>query len=387
MKILHISLKSVYPKIDGGCVAIDNFLQLLSRSFDECDHICIATPKHPFDEATYRKELPEKIHLLKSFFINTKIRILPFVKSLFSMESYQVSRFYSQELADYLEEIADQYDAVILESVFLTPYLSVLEGKAKVFVRTHNVEATIWKHLAVSSTFPKKQLYRKFSQQLEGVEAKAYASVAGLIHISGADYRYFVSQLPAVPQISLPLSVDRNRLISPQNLTLKVGFLGAANWSPNQEAAKLLDEVLFLSFKKQFPHLQFYVAGFGWEEHTFKNDIINLGTVQQVCEFYNQISVLIVPLKSGSGLKIKVVEAIINGKMVIGSELAFEGLEFLTTKWIAKNAADYVRILAEAMAGDKSQILAAIREQQEEIITNFGREALQTKLIDFVSKK
>lgn len=133
MNVLHISLKPVYPQVDGGCTAMANFLELLHETFTTVDHICIATPKHPFFANEYNEYLPSNVNLLAHFHIDTTIKKFKFLSSLGRKIPYQVERFYASEMANYLEEIAENYDVVFLESAFLLPYLKHLT-KAKKFL-------------------------------------------------------------------------------------------------------------------------------------------------------------------------------------------------------------------------------------------------------------
>lgn len=387
MKLLHVSLKSVYPKIDGGCVAIDNFMQLLASSFGELDHITISTPKHPFNEEVYRAELPNGINLIGNFSIDTSIHFFPLLKSLFSSKSYQVQRFYSKELAAFLQANASNYDGVILESAFLTPYLPILKGKTKVFIRTHNVESEIWsRKAALTKNFLKKWTFQKFSQQLRAVEKTNYEKVDGLIHISSNDEQFFRTEIPSVQQITIPLAIQESDCLSSNEIGLRFGFLGASNWQPNQEAVHRLVQNIFPSIHAKWENATFFVAGLGWENHSLPSFITNLGTLENTQDFYDKVDIILVPLVSGSGLKIKTVEGICRGKIVIGSTIAFEGLSFLSSLHSAMTKEEYVAIIDSILNNSEAEKEQILRQQQE-ILATFGLNSLKEKLIHFVTER
>lgn len=388
MKVLHVSLKPIYPKVDGGCVAIDNFLNLLTQSFDEVDHVCIATPKHAFDSKVYADLLPEKAQFKANFFVDTSIKLLPLLKSFFSREAYQLKRFYSADLATFLEQNANNYDALIFESIFALPSAIRLKTKAKIYCRTHNVEHNIWQTKSRStSNWLKKRIFQKFSEQLKFSEQTYYRQLDGLIHISSSDERVFVEMLPEIKQITIPLSVSEIDFVAPNfenKSLLRFGFIGSGSWKPNSDAIQELIQRIFPQITAKWCDAKMVVAGYETEQFAHENSMITFqGKVNEVREFYDLMTVFLAPLKSGSGLKIKIVEAICQGKIVIGSSLAFEGLDFLPHKRIANINEEYLKQITEILAD--STIREQVLSQQKEIRVNFERNNLISKLKDFVN--
>ncbi len=387
MKILHISLKPAYPMVDGGCVAIDNFMNLLSDTYEKVDHICISTPKHPFELEIYVKRLPKNIHFIRNFFVNTNIHPLKLIRSLFTDKSYQVERFYSAEMDNYLRENTAKYDVVFLESIFLLPYLDSLNQVKKVIVRTHNVEHLLWKTKSTAtSNILKKKLHLHFSRQLEKFELEQLSRVAGILHISENDNSFFKQQLPDIPQITLSLCINNKEIIVPKSFDfseLKFGFFGAYNWQPNVDAVQNLHDTLFPEIHHKWQNSTLFIAGYGMEKmYVRSQNVINLGTIDTIKDFYNSVDILLAPLSSGSGLKIKMVEAITEGKIVIGSAIAFEGLDFLPHKRVANSTAEYLQQIEEVV--NNPLIQQEVVAQQEAISTSFGKEISILKLRDFV---
>jgi glycosyltransferase involved in cell wall biosynthesis len=386
MKVLHVSLKPIYPIVDGGCVAIDNFLNLLVDLYGNVHHICISTPKHPFQPTIYEQYLPKEVMFLKDFYVNTKINPIKLVCSFLSSKSYQVQRFKSEDLNAYLNLISDEYDLIFFESCFLSDAINQLKTKAKIYVRTHNVEYNIWETKRKESTnWLSKFIYKRLGTQLKNTEINTYSKVDGLIHISKDDEHVFKQQLPAVKQITIPLTVTEDEFITPNlnvNSLLQFGFIGSAKWQPNTHAIQYLDTELFPLIKEKWNLAQLYIAGFGTENiQTACSSIIRLGAVQELSEFYGNISIVLAPLSLGSGLKIKVVEAIKHGKIVIGSTIAFEGLEFLSHKRIANTAKEFLSHIHEILKNKDFEHEISI--QQLEIKHNFGRQTVLSNLKNF----
>lgn len=385
MKALHVSLKTVYPKIDGGCVAIADFLTVISTIYKQVDHIFIATPKHPFVQGTYQKEMPENANVLRYFDIDTTVNYWRLLTSFGKYMPYQVSRFYSKEMANYLEEIAANYDAVILESAFLLPYLKHLKTAKKVIVRAHNVEFKVWETLAKTSTSWKSRIYSKISQQFKHYELAELEKVDGVILISEEDQAYFTKVLENSALTTIPLAIHAAQITPPKaEILANFGFLGSANWQPNKQAIHYLQKELFPAIQSEITTATLTIAGFGTDKiEAFHPSVEILGAVDKIEEFYQKTAIVLVPLTSGSGLKIKVVEAIVQGKVVIGSPIAFEGLEFLPNLRIAQTPAEYLVHIREVL--QSATIFDEITTQQSLIYSKFGYESLVLKLKNFVS--
>lgn len=388
MKVLHMSPKSIYPTIDGGCVAMDNFLRLLALHFEQVDHLCIATQKHPFQEVIYISHLPENVNLITHFELDTKVKRMKLFSSLFTSKSYQLSRFYDTSISNFIKNKCKDYDFVFLEGVLLSAYIPLFSKHTKVFVRSHNVEFKIWETQKESTNnILKRWAFGRLARQIKEVELSAYKKVNGLIHISSADELIFRGLLPEVQQLTIPLSVSENsmnRLEASKRFSLNFGFIGAANWQPNVDAINCLIRYIFPVILKGFSMAKLYLAGHQTEELVPSDEnVVSLGSVENVELFYDKIDFFLVPITSGSGLKIKVVEAICKGKFVIGSKLAFEGFEFLSSKFIAEVPSDYVKIISNLMS-ESIDFREIVKQQQEEILANFGQKFLIQKLKDFV---
>lgn len=386
MNVLHISLKPVYPQVDGGCTAMANFLELLHETFTTVDHICIATPKHPFFASEYNEYLPSNVKLISHFYIDTTIKKRNFLCSLGRKIPYQTERFYTPEMANYLAEIAKNYDVVFLESAFLLPYLKHLTKAKKVFVRTHNAEFKIWETKAkTTKNGLNKIVFKRLTNQMKHYELSGLSQTNGLIHISSKDEQTFQNLLPNVPQLTISLALNDTDFVAPKadfNAN-EWGFLGAISWQPNEQAIETLKKTLFPALQTKFSQAKLFIAGFGTDKLTVAHSNCTiLGTVADLGDFYNKISVFLAPLESGSGLKIKVVQAISQGKIVIGSAIAFEGLEFLPHKKIAHSLEDYVLELEKIQ--HNSIVINELKAQQDALKQHFGKQVLISKLKQFV---
>ncbi|MCD4731835.1 MAG: glycosyltransferase family 4 protein, partial [Bacteroidales bacterium] len=107
--------------------------------------------------------------------------------------------------------------------------------------------------------------------------------------------------------------------------------LGSMNWMPNEEGIKWFIETTWSMVSEKYPDLKFYLAGRmmpEWLEKLSIDNIEVIGEVEDAQEFIKSKAVMIVPLFSGSGIRIKIIEGMALGKAIISTEIGAEGIAY-----------------------------------------------------------
>ena len=335
MKVLQLCNKPPFPAIDGGCLAIKNISQGLLNAQIDLKIISISTAKHPFLIESYTKEFV-KATQIESVFVDTRINIVDAFSALVTSDSYNVSRFFSSVFDSLLQRTLEEgeYDIIHLESLFMTPYLYTIRrySKAKVVLRSHNLEHVIWERLAnVEKKSAKKVYLKHLSKKLKKYEKYILNEVDGIAAISFDDSSRYEKLNCKIPLITVPFGIDLAKYKMDLNAAVaQIDFfhIGAMNWSPNVEGVNwFLDDILPLIKNDDF---KLHLAGIDMPSYLMNlNDskVVNHGEVASANEFINRHHVMIVPLLSGSGMRIKIIEAMALGKTVITTSVGAEGIE------------------------------------------------------------
>lgn len=326
-RILHFSNKPPYPTIDGGCVAIKHVLEALAL-FDGFDvhHYTLYTYKHPYNKTNYPEKVSSKIKITADF-IDTKTRFIAALKHLALNQSYNIERFYDRKVQSQLEQLLskESFDVAVLESIYLLPYLSILKKhNIKVIVRTHNVEHHIWEGLAKNEVNFIKRIYLNILvQQLKKYELNTLKNVDGIISISEEDQSSFRQHRITVPSMVLPPIIEIKN--TAQNYQLKdFYFLGAMDWEPNIEGITWLKKNVL---NNDFSTFSIHLAGKGGKKtRNVENNIHQHGEVKDASKFIENHGICIIPIQSGSGVKIKLLENMAHGKPVITTSEGAKGV-------------------------------------------------------------
>ena len=333
MNILYITNKPIYPIVDGGCFAMDSFLRSL-LCFASVKNITVATHKHPFDLNEYPKEIATKINPV-GYLLNTKTNLLSFLKAVITNSSYNASRFYNQEFlaAIKLEIQHNSYDYLILESSYLLVYIDDLKKifKGKIILRAPNVEYKIWEdYTRFSSSILKRNMYRYLTSQLKKFELITIAKTDQVLAITENDKIQFQTDGIQVPITVIPFGIEQSSTIIPEIKANKIFFLGAYNWKPNLDAALFLIHEILPELIARNPSIELHLAGTYSPEvfnsYASKHIIIH-GKVASSSDFLLNHGILVAPIFSGSGVRVKIVEALSKGIPIVASTIAMQGID------------------------------------------------------------
>ncbi|MDR1112728.1 MAG: glycosyltransferase family 4 protein [Bacteroidales bacterium] len=338
MKILQLCHKPPLPAIDGGCIAIHHITQGLLQSGAEVKVLAIATPKH----SVAPEQLPTKYlneTRFESVFVDTTPKKWPALKSLLQLQSYHVSRFYAKEAVAHLTQILqeEQFDIIHLESLFVTSYISVIRkySKAKIVYRAHNVEHQIWERMVNhEQRWIQRALFKLLSIQLRKCETELFHRIDGYMAISEPDYQFFRQLAPQIKGTIIPFGVDLE-YYEPDTHYIpsdkpKLFHIGSMNWLPNEEGINWFFDEVWPLLHEHFPDITFTLAGRNMPKCFLELQLPNVQVVGEVSDarkFILSKDIMLVPLLSGSGIRIKIVEGMALAKTVITTSIGASGLE------------------------------------------------------------
>jgi len=336
MRILFLCNKSPWPSKEGGPMAMN----MLIEGMLEAGHTVKVLAVNSFKYNIIPGDIPETYREktgIELIDIDLRIKAFPAFKNLFTNNSYHVERFVSAIFTERLKVILQEsdYDIVQLEMVMMAAYINVIRShsKAKIVLRAHNIEHLIWERVAENTGNPLKKWYlRHLARTLKLFELNAIGMVDGVAAITGKDAEFF-SSLTGKPVISIPFGINPGDYPVAENAKKHptIFIIGSMNWIPNQEGVRWFLMNVWSDLHKRYPELEFHIAGRempSWMKNITLDHVIVEGEVPDASAFYEANDIMIVPLFSGSGIRVKVIEAMAYGKTVVSTSLGAEGIMY-----------------------------------------------------------
>ena len=356
--------------------------------------LSLCSDKHPVLESRMTEEYRcatrfEAVHIDLGF------HPLDAGKAVLCGESYHVNRFVSVEFARRLAQVLDeeQFDVVHLESVFMTPYVPVIRAhsQSKVVLRAHNVEHTIWRLVAQSERNPLKRWYLKhLSLTLAAYEREHLNDYDGVVCITANDEKQMREMGCRKPMMSMPFGIMPETVVGVEEEPDSLFHIGSMDWMPNLEGVKWFLKQVWPKVHERIPQLKLYLAGRKMPDDLMRLEtegVRVLGEVPDAMYFITSKQINVVPLLSGSGIRVKIIEAMSAGKVVVTTTIGAAGIGCTDGKdvLIADTPEQFVEQLQRCV--DDPEFRKRISSNAARLIAEqYGNEQLTYELLKFYDK-
>ena len=396
MKVLQLCHKPPLPSIDGGCISMNNITDGLLKNKCKVKILTISTTKHPFNKDNLPKNYIQRT-AIESVFVDTELNVVDAISNLVTSDSYNISRFFSPDFDTLLIKTLknNSFDVIHLESLFMTPYIHTLRNfsKAKIILRSHNLEYMIWERLARKTINPAKKMYLNIlSKQLKTYESSVINTIDGIAAISMDDRVKYEKLGCTKPMKTIPFGIDikkykfKEKLVDANNI--KFFHLGSMDWKPNLEAVTWLIEAIWPSLSEQHNNISLHLAGRNmpsWMlENNNLNNITNHSEVDSASDFISSNDIMIVPLISAGGMRVKIIEGMALGKTIISTKVGAEGINYKDGEniLIANTISEFQQVVA--MLTKHPEMIEAIGKNAREFVSNYYNNNLITSnLLEF----
>lgn len=397
MRILQLTNKPPCPPNDGSSIAMYNMAKGFIDNGAQLTLLTINTKKHfKPDESVYPDFKRDANY--RSVYRNTDVSIAGALANLFTDRSYFASRFYFKEFEDALIELlkGNTYDVIQLESIFMGEYISVIRkySKARIALRTHNIEHLIWQRMIENEKNPAKKKYLGMQNaRLKVFEYKVLHEADMIVPITSVDQHYFEGWNIKKPFFSSPtgLLLENYRVSHVSEKPLSVFHFGSMDWMPNEEAVLWFANEVWGKVIERVPAAKFFIVGRGISQKVASlgmPGVVVVGKSESPEKVYHNHSVMVVPLLSGSGMRIKLIEGMAYGKAIVSTPVGAEGIAVENGKnCILESepgpfADKVVKLLEDEVLRKKIQEEARIFAA-----TNYDNRKLVGELLDFYKKQ
>jgi glycosyltransferase involved in cell wall biosynthesis len=231
--------------------------------------------------------------------------------------------------------VGEEFDIVHVEGHYLFHLLPPEWGGRTVVVE-HNVESHLLRQRAAHSLVP---VVSPFDMQVvEAAEEHVWARAGLVLTLSGEDRQRILSRAPTTRVALCPNGADHVALRPPVvacdrsrvSLAPRIAFLANYAYLPNQDVVHWLLNDIFPQIRRSLPGAELLLAGSRLSEAVIVDDlplgVIPMGWVDDLADLWAKTDVVICPLRIGGGMKVKLIEAVRAGLLIVATGVALEGM-------------------------------------------------------------
>jgi len=357
LNALVLSPESPFPTRGGGALRTASLLHYLGPRYN-VDLIVFREPGSPDPRKHVPPGLLRSVSVIdlpangRSFAARAARNALRVVRHVPPL----VDRFsgFAREVAHAIGEPA--YDIGVMEHSWTASYLDQIAACCRrTILDLHNIESVLHERCAQSESGPLSYVHRVFGEASLKRERDWFARCSTVLATSDQDAAAVRRIAPsarvavypnALPSMPRPNHEDQEAIV----------FSGNMEYHPNITAVRFFRERIWPSLRERWPKLVWRLVGrnpHAVASFTRGDPRIEIvGPVENaVCELARS-RIAVVPLLSGSGTRLKILEAWAAGLPVVSTTLGAEGLPVTREKaaFLADNPQDFADAVTRLLA-------------------------------------
>ena len=335
MKILWVKAGGLVPPDIGGKIRSYSILKELAKTHEVTLFTFYAAHSNDVHSGL-NGMFAQVVNLSLSIATNRGPgELASFAANIFSSRPHTVSKYCRPEVkARMCELLASQkFDVIICDFVVAAGAIPWEVACPKV-IFTHNVEALIWKrHFEVSRNPLWKMTSWGEYQKMIRFEKHFLNKSEHVLTVSEADKDFFSDFVDRskMTVISTGVDTDYFRPDSGKEQPNSLVFTGSMDWMPNEDGVLYFLHSILPLIRREIPQVSFTIVGRKPSEKlraaaASEPGVHVTGTVDDIRPYVRDGSVYVVPLRIGSGTRLKIFEAMAMGKAIVSTTLGAEGL-------------------------------------------------------------
>jgi sugar transferase (PEP-CTERM/EpsH1 system associated) len=320
------------------------------------------------------------------------------VQGVFGRWPLPILNYTSQEMSGAVDRLtsSETFDLIHLDSIHMIRYgeaASQGASRSRIVYNWHNIESESMRRFGDTVSSPAKRWYARLTaSKLASLERDILKTNFGHVVCSEREREELLRIAPAARIAVVENGVDVAGFApgadaSPQSH--KIIFVGLMDYYPNVEAATSFTQRTWPLLRQRFPELSLWIVGANPAPAVLQlgnlDGVTVTGTVPDVRPYYRDALAAIVPLRTGGGTRLKILEAMAAGVPVISTPLGAEGLAVTPDENILLADPDdagtwlrHVGSLIESESARRALCAAAL----ELVRTGYDWEILGRKLCD-----
>jgi len=325
-----ISPEAPYPLDGGGPLRTASLLHYLSQHYD-------------LDLIAFRHPGQQVVEMLPAGLVRRAetVSLRPHANGLAAraarngMRLIQLKPPLLDRFSGYHAEIetllaGSYYDVAVLEHFWSASYLRLAKRYARrVVLNLHNVESAWHQSCAQAGGGARSLVHRCFRHAAARQEKRWFQHCDLALVASGEDEQRVHVIAPGVTVCVYPNAIPWRAVVDCET-EFSIAFSGNLEYEPNRTGVRYFLTQIWPILKTRFPALKFRIIG--KNDYAIQDDVAGVkgvectGAVEDTFEWLSKSKIAVVPLLSGSGTRLKIIEAWAAERAVVSTTIGAEGL-------------------------------------------------------------
>lgn len=386
MRVLFLTPRLPFPPNRGGEITIFNFLRVLSRTHE----LSLVSFYDRPEELAYQRDLERYCRHVEMVPRPTKFAPAVLARTLVGRRSYAVERHRSRRFAAAVSRAVERAspDVVQIETFLMGQYLDELRSLPTV-LDMHNVTWLIWdRSVAVAKPWVRLPLAVQ-AARLRRDEVEVCRVVDVCAPVSEADRAELHRVVgPSIRSVVVTPGVDCDLFqpVAHVDAGPEILFVGSMNYPPNIDAVEYCCRDILPRVAAAIPGVRLSIVGANPTPATLRlagERVRVTGFVPDVRPYYERAAAVVVPLRVGGGIRMKILEGLALGAPMVSTSVGAEGLGLLDGRELL--IADESQPFADAvlrLIGDPGLRQRLSQQARDAAVQRFSWEAVGATLTD-----
>lgn len=326
MRILFLSPRQCWPALSGAKLREYHLARALSR-WAELTYVYFADAG---DQPLTAADLPFAARIVSV----PKPQVYgawKLIRGIAGRWPLPVLNYTSPQMTEALSRL-DAFDLVHLDSIHMIRYVEPMRNP-RVTYNWHNIESEAMRRYAQSTPSGARRTYANLTaRKLAALEKQILHRAFGHIVCSDRERAQLLQVAPSARIAVIENGVDCASFagLNIDPVRKRIVFVGKMDYYPNIEAIVGFAHITWPQIRNQFKDLTLTIVGAN--PTSAVASLANLpgvevtGTVPDVRPYYRDALASVVPLRTGAGTRLKILEAMAAGVPVVSTPLGAEGL-------------------------------------------------------------
>lgn len=336
MNILFLSTENPYPPDGGHHLRTFNILKILA-SWHKIYFVGFAQDKSEFKYIPEIKKFCETVDIYKVNETGYNRAFFSLAcKNLFSKEPLIAERYFIPEARKKIEQILARHaiEVVHMDMLALGLYRNILKN-GRVILTNHNIESLrLYRRMKIEKNILLKGFLFYQYVKLKNFEKNICPAFELCIVVSDYDKNYLKNLCDRDNFAVIPNGVDTDyfKPVCANERKKHLVWVGGMTGPYNADAVDFFLDKIWPIIKSEMSGVTIDFAGGGPTKKLRRKAIEDgsvkiLGFVPDIRPVVQEASVFVAPIRIGSGTKIKILNAMAQGKPVVATTIAAEGID------------------------------------------------------------